>query len=282
MSQQHHTAVRIELLCEMSVRRRDGSIIGAHEWRTGKTMDLLRLLALEAGHPLRAPGLIDKLWPAAEHARGLASLRTAASEIRTTLHEPGCLERRHDSLVLVGVEVDAVELVEAAAAAHALRAARRYQESLEAAQRAAELYRSDFHAYDDLSPWARDESERLAEAHATALRDGAQSALQLGHFEQALDLAHVVVRSDPLDERAHRVLMRCFAELGEMGRALQVFETYRAHLADELGADPSPQTRELHGWLLRQSGPPTGSHTLGPSGPMEPTPVGRGDGAPRR
>lgn len=276
------TAVRIDLLCEMSVRRRDGSVIGAHEWRTGKTMDLLRLLALDVDHLLRSAGLIDKLWPAAEHARGLASLRTAASEIRTTLHEPDCLERRHDSLVLVGVEVDAVELAQAAEAAHSMRAEHRYQESVTAAQRAADLYRSDFHAYDDLSPWARDESERLAETHASALRDGAQSALQLGQFEQALDLANVVVRSHPLDERSHRVLMRCFAELGEMGRALQVFETYRVHLADELGADPSPQTRELHGWLLRQSAPPRGSRTVGPAGPPTPTPAGTGEGKPLR
>lgn len=282
MSQFPHTHVRIELLCEMSVRRRDGSVIGAQEWRTGKTMDLLRLLALEAGHPLRSAGLIDKLWPAAEHARGLASLRTAASEIRTTLREPGCLERRHDSLILVGAEVDAVELVEAAEAAHAHRVAHRYQESVAAARRATALYRSDFHAYDDLSPWARDESERLAETHANALRDGAQSALQIGHFEQALDMANVVVRSQPLDERSHRVLMRCFAELGEMGRALQVFETYRVHLADELGADPSPQTRELHGWLLRQSGPPRGSRTLRPSDETGPVPAATGDGTPHR
>lgn len=273
MSQETPT-VRIELLGEMTVRRRDGSLVAATQWRTGKTMDLLRLLALDAGHPLRTAGLIDTLWPAAEHARGLASLRTAASEIRTTLHEPECLERRHDSMVLLGVEVDAVELTQAAAAAHALLAEHRYQESVVAAQRAARLYREDFHAYDDLGPWARDERERLAQAHAAALRDGAQSALQLGWFEQALDLANVVVRSHPLDERSHRVLMRCFAELGEMGRALQVFESYRVHLADELGADPSPQTRELHGWLLRQSGPPRGSHLVRPTGPAGHEPVG--------
>jgi DNA-binding SARP family transcriptional activator len=229
-------------------------------------MDLLRLLALDAGRPLRVASLVDKLWPAAEHARGLASLRTAASEIRTTLHEPECLARRHDSLVLLGVEVDAVELVAAAEAAHRLNAERRYHESVAAGQRAARLYQDDFHAYDDLSPWARDEGARLVEAHAAALRDGAQSALQLGQYEQALDLANVVTRAHPLDERAHRVLMRCFAELGEMGRALQVFETNRVHLADELGADPSHQTRELHGWLLRQSDPPRGAHVPPPGG----------------
>jgi DNA-binding SARP family transcriptional activator len=47
--------------------------------------------------------------------------------------------------------------------------------------------------------------------------------------------------------------MQAYAELGEVGSALRVFETYRSHLAEELGADPSPQTRELHLKLLRGS-----------------------------
>ncbi len=45
--------------------------------------------------------------------------------------------------------------------------------------------------------------------------------------------------------------MRAHAELGEIGSALRVFEAYRARLAEELGADPSPQTTQLHLRLLR-------------------------------
>jgi DNA-binding SARP family transcriptional activator len=33
--------------------------------------------------------------------------------------------------------------------------------------------------------------------------------------------------------------------------ALRVFETFRRHLAEELGADPSHQTRELHLRILQ-------------------------------
>jgi len=47
--------------------------------------------------------------------------------------------------------------------------------------------------------------------------------------------------------------MRAYAELGETSSAIRVFETYRAHLADELGIDPSRATRELHLRLLQDN-----------------------------
>ena len=40
--------VEIRLLGSLRVRRGDSSVVDASEWRTGKTLDLLRLLALDA------------------------------------------------------------------------------------------------------------------------------------------------------------------------------------------------------------------------------------------
>ena len=41
--------IRIRLLGPFEVRRPDRSMVGLTEWRTGKTMDLLRILALNNG-----------------------------------------------------------------------------------------------------------------------------------------------------------------------------------------------------------------------------------------
>jgi transcriptional regulator with AAA-type ATPase domain len=46
--------------------------------------------------------------------------------------------------------------------------------------------------------------------------------------------------------------MSASAAAGEPARALVAYETLRERLAEELGADLSPQTRELHLALLRQ------------------------------
>ena len=91
--EQNQEPVEIRLLGSLRVRRGDSSVVDASEWRTGKTLDLLRLLALDADQPVRIDSLLEKLWPDVDEARGRASLRTAASQIRRTLRTD-CVARR--------------------------------------------------------------------------------------------------------------------------------------------------------------------------------------------
>ena len=91
--------IEIRLFGPMLVRRADGSVVQQAEWRTSKTMDLLRLLALNAGQAVTISSLLDKLWPEVEAERGRASLRTAASQLRKILRTDN-LERRPGSMIL--------------------------------------------------------------------------------------------------------------------------------------------------------------------------------------
>jgi SARP family transcriptional regulator, regulator of embCAB operon len=242
--------IRILLLGELHVTRRDASVVTIDEWRTNKTRDLLALLALGDGHPVRTAPLIESLWPDVEFARASNSLRTAASQIRSTLRE-NCVVRRPNGLLLTNVVVDVTQF---RALAGQVRLAARREDSAEAlakARSAESLYRGDFHAYDDDHAWAVAERESLRQLRQQMLCEASVAALDLSLFREALDLATIAVRLDPASETAHRSLMRAHAELGEIGMALRVFEGYRAHLADELGVDPSPQTQDLHLSLLR-------------------------------
>lgn len=243
--------IQIRMLGTLAARRPDGSAVPAGLWRTGKTMDLLRLLALDAGRPVRVDGLIEKLWPDAvdeEHARG--SLRTASSHIRRALRT-NCVVRHPEGLLLPGARVDTAAFVEhVVLAEHAAREGR-HDGVLAHTEVAEELYEDDFHAHDDDSAWASDHRARFRSARLAMLCRAAESALTVKHPRDALRLAAGAVPLDPGSEAAHRLLMRAHAELGEIGNALRVFETLRAHLSEELGTDPSWQTRELHLRLLR-------------------------------
>jgi DNA-binding SARP family transcriptional activator len=251
------------LLGELHVTRADASVVAIDEWRTGKTRDLLRLLALGDGHPVRTSRLIDNLWPDVSHSRASNSLRTAASQIRSTLREP-CVVRHPHGLMLTNAAVDVTQFRASAGRVH-LAARQGNSADVMTHARAAEwLYRGDFQAHDDDSPWAVAERESLRQQRQQMLCDAAVAALDLRLFREALDMATTAVRLDPASETAHRSLMQAHAELGEVGMALRVFERYRAHLADELGVDPSPQTRELHLSLLRGAG----DHRARPGNPF--------------
>lgn len=250
MSGTSNELVRIRLLGGFEVVRADGTHVGAADWSTRKTKDLVRLLALSAGRPVRSSHLIEKLWPTATPERGRGSLRTAASQIRRTVGA-SCLARHPEGLILVDTRVDVVDFLGLVRDVHQAAREERPDAAVVLTAHAETLYTGDFHASDDDSPWARGERHRLQAARQGMLAESARCALQVGLHRDALELATTAVALDPLSEGAHRSLMQAHAELGEIASALRVYERYRALLAEELGADPSTQTQELHLRILR-------------------------------
>jgi DNA-binding SARP family transcriptional activator len=242
--------IRIRVLGELEVQRADRSFVERHEWRTGKTMDLLRILALNNGRPVRMTSVIDKLWPNVGMDRGRASVRTAASHIRRAIGE-NCIVRQNETLLLRAAWVDAIRFEDNARLVHTAAQAARHARVVSLSRAAERLYRGDFHAHNDESPWARAERDHLRHVRRTMLCEAADAAIALGEHDEALGFAESAVRIDPTSETAHRALMRGYAELGETASALRAYEACRTNLAEELGVDPSPQTRELHLRLLR-------------------------------
>lgn len=241
--------IEIRMFGRLFVRRSNGEVVDHDEWTTGKTTDLLRLLALNANRPVSVHSIIDKLWPDVDEDKAKASLRTAASGIRQTLQE-ACVERHLGGLVLRNAWADVtafqtiVHDVNAALhlGAHARVVAR--------AREAEALYIADFRAYDDKSFWATESRDSLRLSRQSLLADAAESAFKLLWMRDAIDFATLAIAGDPCFERPHRTLMQAHAALGEIELALRAFEHLRVCLSQELGADPSPQTRALHIQML--------------------------------
>ncbi|MET9019307.1 BTAD domain-containing putative transcriptional regulator [Actinopolymorpha sp. NPDC004070] len=241
--------IEVRLLGPLRVRRPDGSVVPSGGWRTGKTTDLLRLLALNAGDPVPAMTLTETLWPTVDESRARASLRTAASQIRKAVGVD-CVGRRAGGLVLLDAWVDAVAFT--GLAAEAARAYRegRHADCLTVTREAEALYVHDFRAYDVDSVWASEHRERLAVTYLSLLSDAADAAVALGWMHDAVEFASRVLAIDSWSERAYRALMYGYGGLGQTAQALHAFERCRSVLAEELGADPSPQTRAVHLHLL--------------------------------
>ncbi|GAB6985648.1 hypothetical protein JCM10369A_21720 [Nocardioides pyridinolyticus] len=241
---------RICVLGGLSVLRSDGTPVPIDELRTGKTMDLLRLLALENGRPVRPEGLIEKLWPKAPLERARGSLRTASCQIRRAVGT-NCVVRHPDGLVLKGAWVDVVEFLAAARRVSLAARTGRHSQVLAITRSTETLYAGDFRAHSDDATWAVATRQHVALVRHEMLCEAAASALAARQAREAADFAGRAVRIDWASERAHRLLMAAHAELGEVATALRLFETHRAQLADELGADPSRETQDLHLRLLR-------------------------------
>lgn len=244
-----HDRIEIRMFGRLFVCRSNGDVVDAEEWSTGKTADLLRLLALSGNRPVSVQSLLAKLWPDVDEDKAKASLRTAASRIRQAIGEP-CVERRLGGLLLLNTwtDVGAFQAIvhDVSAAFHAgdhSRVVSRVRE-------AEALYVSDFQAYDDKSAWATETRESLRLSRRALLADAGESALTLKWMRDAIDFSTLAIADDPCFEHPHRTLMRAHAALGEIELALRAFEHCRVCLSQELGADPSPQTRALHIQIL--------------------------------
>ena len=240
-----HNRAEIRLFGPFRVRRADGTDVDTREWRTGKTADLLRLLAVCDGQAVAVDTILDALWPRVDREKGMASLRTAASQIRRVLRQ-NCVERRYDGLALSSAWTDTVAFRRLAIECHQHAAAHRWAAAIAAAYEADSLYLGDLRPHDPSVAILDEYRVSLRELRLQLLLDGADAAVEMQSYCDGITFATRATEVDPFSERAYRALMRSHAGSGETQRALAAYEQCRAVLADELGVEPAPQTRALH------------------------------------
>lgn len=205
-----------------------------------KTRALLAYLALPAGRSHTRDELADLLWSDRGDKQARASLRQAIGDLRKCFEtlETCPLVFEHDKVALdpALVEVDAGMLVALAASG-----------KLDDLRHAAATYGGDlFHGFDvsdeSYADWLRAEREHLRGIAMLVLKRLAEREAGAA----AIAAGRRLLELDPLSEDAHRMLMRRYAEAGEIGAALKQYETCRNTLQRELSAKPSPETETLH------------------------------------
>ena len=93
--------------------------------------------------------------------------------------------------------------------------------------------------------WLEQERERLDALYQNTLKQHAFDLEEAKDFEAAIALANRVLAKDPLDENAHRAIMRMEHARGNLDEALEQFDLCQKILKAELDAEPLPETLEL-------------------------------------
>ncbi|HTW14057.1 MAG TPA: BTAD domain-containing putative transcriptional regulator [Nocardioides sp.] len=236
--------VEIRLLGAARVRRGECGDVDAAAWRTAKTFDLLRVLALAGGRPVPVDELLDQFWPYADAGRGGTSLRTATCQIRKVLgHES--IARVGSGLVLQGAWVDVQAYRDLAALVTRAREQGRDATVVRLVEAAEALYDGDVDVTGTDCRALHTARADLRRLRVRLLVEAAESAGACAGWRESLELAQ---RAETIEtsDRTTRALMRAWFALGETSRAVEGFERLRRHLADEYGVDPAPQTRALY------------------------------------
>src|SRR3954463_2007239 len=219
-------------------------------WRLRKSRSILKALALAPGRALHPERVQALLWPDRDPASASNNLRQAVYHARRALASAGAdgaalLTSSGDLLRLAPeVELDVDEFDAAAALAEASR-------ELGHLQAAVDAYSGELLPEDVYEDWAAERRRSLAERHVRLLLELAAAR----DPADAVDLLHRTIVADPLNEEAHRALMRAYAATGRRSQALAQYEALRRTLSDALAADPEPLTRELYRELLAEGAP---------------------------
>ncbi|GAA2795548.1 BTAD domain-containing putative transcriptional regulator [Kitasatospora sp. CM 4170] len=211
---------------------------------------LLALLLVRPGEVVSADRLAEEIDPAAELSAH--SVQSQVSRLRAALGPAAPIERAGAGY-RIAVADDAVDAGRFERLTDRGRAALRDGDAHRAAallQEALGLWRGPALAEVAGTETARAAAVRLEELRLGALEDRFEAALRLGEHRTAVAELRELVGRHPLRERPAALLMRALAAQGGQAEALVVFEETRRHLADELGADPSPELAALHRELL--------------------------------
>jgi predicted ATPase/DNA-binding SARP family transcriptional activator len=239
--------VRIGILGSLEVRAADGTPVAVGGPRPRA---LLVLLALNANRVVGVGTIIAAQYgddPPADAAGAVQAhvsrLRRALAEVEARVEFDGTGYR----LTVEPDDVDALRFERLAGEGRRLLAAGAHDRAAAALREATGLWRGP--ALADL-PHGVARAARLEELRLTAAEDLVEAELALPEGTSVAEL-QTLVAANPLRERLRGQLMRALHATGRQAEALTEFEDTRRLLADELGADPSPELSATHLAILR-------------------------------
>lgn len=220
---------------------------------------LLAFLLLNRGRVHTRQELAALFWPDYHAPQGQKCLSTALWRARLVVEPEGVTRGAYlhsDALGRVGIEdgeslwTDTAEL-ESVVSRHLTKPS----DALHAAQaeeleRALGAYRGDLLSGLD-EEWAVHERERLKLLFLKGLQHLVGFHQARGQHELALVFALRILEHDSLREDVHRQVMSSYGQLGQRGLVAQQYRACCNALRDELGLEPSAETRVLYSRLSR-------------------------------
>ncbi len=229
--------------------------LGPGDLGGARPKQVLEILLAARGHRVPTERIAELLWGERRPKDVGASVHTFVSVLRRHLADDRHRARRlvvteaeayRSAADLVELDLDRFgELIERAAR-EPTRMARR---SLE---QALALVRGDVLEDEPYAVWAHELRSTYRGRVLGVRLDAADAALAELDYEHALAHTHAAAALDPYSERAQRTQMLALYALGRQHDALSAYRSFRARLDEELGLEPTPDTRALESAILRQ------------------------------
>lgn len=216
-------------------------------WKTSKSRDLLTYLA-HCGEPVTKDLILEHLWPDIEQKKRGQLLHTTLYNLRTFLNQ-SC--KRKDIVLYSGGKYrlrEEIFSLDKDRFEGLLRKSKKMGESPESIilclKEAIELYRGEYLAAMDYS-WIILTRENLELKYLQALKQLCQLYMEMREYNQAINYLHLLTRNDPFAEDVFCMLMKSYAEIGNLVMVKDIYQSFKQSLNRELGVEPSIETNDM-------------------------------------
>ncbi|WCO67022.1 BTAD domain-containing putative transcriptional regulator [Iamia majanohamensis] len=210
---------------------------------------VLARLALAGGRSVVAERLVDELWDGDPPRSATNTLQSYVSNLRRALGGP--VLARSGGGYRLDVDADALTSVRFERLVdEATRSAAPLGERLALLDEALGLWEGPALADVCDEPWARGDAARLEELRLTAVEARFDLRLEAGEHSVVVGALDAAAQEHPLRERLTAQLVLALHRCGRQPDALRAYERTRAHLAEALGLDPSPELARLAAQVL--------------------------------
>ena len=229
--------------------------LGARDLGGARPKQVLEILLCARGHSVPVDRIAEAVWGDDRPQDAAGSLHTFVSVLRRHLAPTTTVARQlvvtepeayRFATEQVVFDLDRFDALLEQSAHQPTRAARA------SVEQALDLVRGEPFEDEPYAAWATDLRGTYQGRILGARLDAADLALAELAFASALTHAGEAVAIDRLSERAQRSEMLALYALGRGHEALERYRNFRRRLSEELGLEPTAQTRALESAILRQ------------------------------
>ncbi|HEY3317402.1 MAG TPA: BTAD domain-containing putative transcriptional regulator [Coriobacteriia bacterium] len=236
-----------------------GSRVADAAWRKRKARLLFAMLVVRKGRDVPREQLLEYLWPEMDAQRAVANFYVVWNNMKNALcpdlpkgqalpyaRTAGGVCRLDDLLVTSDLDdfersLSEIRRGEGVGDRDAISSA---------AHRLADIYRGDLLPGDIYDDWFAPLRERCRQEFGDGMLRAARVLEEDGSHVAALEMVRTALSHDAWREDLYQAALRCQIAVGQRSAAIDTYMTCMRKLSDDLGLDPSAETRKLYERVL--------------------------------
>ena len=217
-------------------------------WRTTKARDLLAYLFHYREKPVHKDKILEDIWPNSIPERASALLHTNLYQLRKAIKNlPGSHPVNHKSKQyqleqnIISSDLDIfLKLTNYTSSDSEVS-----PEEVPYLEQAVSMYQGEYLENLDYQ-WITEERERLNQIYLSLLEKLSYYYMKNGELGWAATCLRAILHLNPLLEEMHVLLMKVYSRQGDRMALIQQYQTLCQILDQEMGLEPSPETRNLY------------------------------------